>query len=145
LELEIVVFNFNGTLALDGHISVQVKMKIKQLAGYVEIHILTADTFGMAQQECQGLPVQLHILRSRNHTQEKASYLAQFWHRPVAAVGNGANDRLMLEKVDLGIAVIGPEGCCAKTLLAADLVVNSADDAIDLLLNQKRIAASLRT
>jgi soluble P-type ATPase len=143
-NLEIAVFDFNGTLALDGHLSEWVKQKIELLAKQLEIHILTSDTFGRAQQECQDLPVRLKILESQNHTNEKASYLAQFGHKQVVAIGNGANDQLMFEAAALGVAVIGPEGCCCQALLSADLVVSSVDDAIDLLLNPKRIVASLR-
>jgi P-type E1-E2 ATPase len=143
-NLEVAVFDFNGTLALDGQIIQPVKALLQRLAEDLEIHVLTSDTFGMVVQQCQGLSVCVRILDSTNHTREKAAYLEQFGKRQVVAVGNGANDQLMLGKADLGIAVIGPEGCSSKTILSSDLVVNNIVEAIDLLLNPKRIVAGLR-
>ncbi len=143
-NLEVAVFDFNGTLALDGRIIGPVRAQLQRLAVDLEIHVLTSDTFGMAVQECRGLPVRLRILESENHTREKAAYLGQFGGRQVVAVGNGANDQLMLEEAALGIAVIGPEGAGSKTILSSDLVVNNINEAIDLLLNPRRIVAGLR-
>jgi soluble P-type ATPase len=62
----------------------------------------------------------------------------------VVAIGNGANDVDMLRTSALGIAVLGPEGLATPALLAADVVVASIDDGLDLLLQPKRLIASLR-
>jgi soluble P-type ATPase len=45
----------------------------------------------------------------------------------------------------LAIVVVGQEGACVKSLLAADIVVTSPLDAMDLLLRPKRLVATLRT
>jgi soluble P-type ATPase len=50
----------------------------------------------------------------------------------------------MLEESILGIAVIQKEGASAKTVAAADIVVTSITDALELVLNPLRIAATLR-
>jgi len=62
----------------------------------------------------------------------------------VVAIGNGANDAAMLQEAALGIAVLGPEGLAAEALLAADVVVASIEDALDLLLRPHRLVATLR-
>ena len=45
----------------------------------------------------------------------------------------------------LAIAVIGAEGCFAKNLSEADIVVTNILDALDLLLRENRLRATLRT
>ena len=65
-------------------------------------------------------------------------------YAPYIGVGNGNNDIDMLKNAELGIAIIGKEGCSVKSLLSADIVVNNIIDAINLLLNEKRMIATLR-
>ena len=62
----------------------------------------------------------------------------------VVAVGNGANDAAMLHKASLGIAVLGGEGLALACLTAADIVVPDIGAALDLLLQPRRILATLR-
>jgi len=144
LNLEVLVLDFNGTLALDGQMFESVKNSLIDLAKHFEIHVLTSDTYGTVAQQCEQLPVQVNILESQEHTQEKAHYLKQFGKRGIIAIGNGANDELMLEQAHLGIAVIGSEGASTRALLAADVVVNKIEDALALLLETQRLKATLR-
>lgn len=50
----------------------------------------------------------------------------------------------MFEICALSILIVGDEGYSAKALLKADIVVKSSEDALMLLLNPKRITATLR-
>jgi soluble P-type ATPase len=59
-------------------------------------------------------------------------------------IGSGANDADMLREAALGIAVVGPEGLAGGALPAADVVVASINDALGLLVNSKRVIATLR-
>ncbi|NLI90927.1 MAG: hypothetical protein GX434_01610 [Peptococcaceae bacterium] len=144
LNLSTLVFDYNGTLALDGRISVSTREYIRALAKKFTIHILTSDTFGSVAQECADLPVTIKKLESEKHTQEKAEYLKHLGTGKIVAVGNGANDKLMFETADLSIAIIGPEGCSPETLLRADIAVKKIEDAFELLFNPKRLIATLR-
>ena len=60
------------------------------------------------------------------------------------AFGNGANDALMLRKARLGICVMHGEGASLQALLASDVLVASAEEALDLLLKPARLVATLR-
>ena len=60
------------------------------------------------------------------------------------AIGNGANDALMLKEAALGIAVNGGEGAAVAAILAADIYIPDILDALDLLLHPDRIRATLR-
>ena len=84
------------------------------------------------------------VLQSDDHTAEKARYIETLAAEHCAAVGNGSNDAAMLEAAALGIALIGDEGCATRTLLAGDIVCRSIEDALGLLLREKRLIATLR-
>ncbi len=74
-----------------------------------------------------------------------SAILCEAWAQTrVVAIGNGRNDRMMLDAAALGIAVCGAEGAAAETLEAADIVVGRIVDALDLLLHPKRLVATLR-
>jgi len=144
MNLEVLVLDYNGTLALDGQMFESVKDHLKRLSPFLEIHILTADTYGTVVQQCEGLPVQVNVLVSTEHVKEKGDYVLKFGTREVVAIGNGANDQLMLQYARLGIAVIGFEGASTQALLSADLLVHKIEDAFGLLLETKRLKATLR-
>ena len=59
-------------------------------------------------------------------------------------MGNGANDVSMLRECALGICVLGREGVAAEAMMASDVVTPDINAALDLLLNPKRLIASLR-
>jgi soluble P-type ATPase len=60
-------------------------------------------------------------------------------------MGNGRNDRLMLEHSALGIAVILDEGAASVTVTAANVVCTDIRLALDLLANPLRLVATLRS
>ena len=62
----------------------------------------------------------------------------------VVAFGNGNNDRKMLRTARIGIAVTEGEGAAVDILMPGDLNIASINSARDLLLNPKRLKATLR-
>jgi soluble P-type ATPase len=60
-------------------------------------------------------------------------------------IGNGRNDRLMLEEAGLGIAVVQREGAAVPTVLAADVLAPDILAALDLLTHPLRLLATLRS
>ncbi len=78
------------------------------------------------------------------HGDEKARYVHELGAGRCAAIGNGENDRAMLEAAALGIAVIGPEGAAFSALGAADVVCLTILDALDFLLDERALVATLR-
>ena len=62
LRLEHLVLDFNGTLAVDGNLLPQTGPPLRELSKHMRIHVLTADTFGRANEELPGLPVELDII-----------------------------------------------------------------------------------
>jgi soluble P-type ATPase len=144
LRLNHLVSDYNGTLAVDGALLPGVREKLNILAGMLDVHVVTADTFGIARRELADVHCGLHILEGENHDRQKEACVEQLGSVGVVALGNGRNDRLMLAAARIGIAVMEREGCSVAALTAADIVVQSAMDALDLLLNPKRLTATLR-
>ena len=109
------------------------------------LHVLTADTFGRAKAEMEGLPCRLSILPKEDQARGKQAYLARLGAERTAAVGNGRNDRLMLKDAALGVCVILEEGACVETLLAADVACPTIVSALQLLMHPLRLTATLRS
>lgn len=143
-HIEHVLLDYNGTLAIDGKMIDGLKPYLIKLSEQANIHVLTADTFKMAEEELKDLPVKLTIIKSDQEKQQKLFYLESLGRDKCIAIGNGANDALMLEKASISIAVIQAEGTSQEALKAAKIVCKSIFDAITMCLNPKRIVATLR-
>ncbi len=144
IALEHLVLDYNGTLACDGLMLPGVREALNELAGHIEIHVLTADTFGNADMGLQGILCKLVVLPSGNQAEAKVDYLRALGAERSAAVGNGRNDRLMLKEAALGIAVVQAEGAAAETLMSAKVVCGDIQDALGLFLHPLRLVATLR-
>lgn len=144
LALEHLVLDYNGTLALDGALLPGVAERLGRLAEVLEVHVVTADTFGRAAAALEGIPCALTVLEPGDQTAAKARYVEGLGAGSVVAMGNGRNDRDMLQAVGLGVVMVLGEGAAVQTLLAADVVCTSILDGLDLLLHPLRLKASLR-
>ena len=144
LRLEHLVMDYNGTLAVDGLFIPGVKERLRRLAGKLNLHIITADTFGKVKEQAAGLPLKVLIAKSVDQAVEKLRYIQALDSEKTVAVGNGRNDALMLKSARLGIACIQREGAAVQTILQADVLVKEINDALDLLLNPLRLKATLR-
>ena len=69
LLLEHAVFDYNGTLALDGLLLPHVREKLLALAETMNIRILTADTFGSVRGQCGGFPFTIHIIDAKDESE----------------------------------------------------------------------------
>ncbi len=145
LKLEHLVLDYNGTLAVDGEMIPGATELLTRLADRVEIHVLTADTFGRAHAELEGLPCALVILPADRQDVGKLSFVRRLGCDRAVCIGNGRNDRRMLEEVALGIAVIQTEGAARDTLMAADVVCPDILSALGLLIHPLRLVATLRS
>jgi len=141
LRIDTVVIDFNGTLAVDGRLIRGVCPRLKKLAAFTNIVVMTADTFGSARRALSGLPVEVCIIRQGA---DKRRFVESVGPQHVAAIGNGVNDVPMLKAAALGIAVIGNEGASGDLLRAATVVIRNTNLALDLLLKPKRLIATLR-
>ena len=134
-----IIFDLNGTLGVEGKVREDVKELLKHLSEKYKIAVLSSDTFGTLEEEFKGINLKIEWVKDGNKKLQEA-----LEYEPYIGVGNGNNDVRMLENAELAICVIGEEGASVEALLASDIVVKDIKDAINLLLNEKRLIATLR-
>jgi soluble P-type ATPase len=144
-RFEHLILDFNGTLACDGHLLAGVKELLQALSSKLAIHVLTADTFGIARTELSGIDCELTVLPEEYQDRGKLEYLRQVGVDCSVCIGNGRNDQLMLKEAVLGIAVILDEAVAYETLLSADVVCTSITSALELFTHPLRLVATLRS
>ena len=144
LRVTHLVADFNGTLAIDGMLIAGVAEALLALSTSLDIHVVTADTFGRVKQAMAGVPCATTILPPGGQDSAKLRYIEALGALSCVCIGNGRNDRLMLGAAGLGIAVIQGEGAAVETLLAAKVAAPDIGAALGLLLNPERLTATLR-
>lgn len=145
LFLEHLVLDYNGTLAIDGQLIDGVRGCLEVLSKNLEIHVLTADTFGKVQSGMEGVPCSISILPVEKQDIGKLNYIKSIGAEKTVCIGNGRNDRLMLKESALGISVILQEGAASVTVQDADVVCLDIVSALELLLHPLRLTATLRS
>ena len=141
LALEHLVLDVNGTLSDRGEPIIAALHAIDCLRDELELHVLSADTFGTAEAIAASIQARFRRVASGR---DKLEYIESLGARQCVAVGNGRNDGPMLRAAGLGIAVLGPEGLHAEALTAADVIALSIDEALGLLADARTLTATLR-
>jgi len=144
IQLQHLVCDVNGTLAVDGQLPENLKNRLNALSDRLTLHLLTADTHGRQDIIDQQLNLTSLRIQPGNEAEQKANYVQSLGAGTVVAIGQGANDAGMLQAAALGICVLSPEGTAIESLLGADLVVANIQEALDLLDRPLRIVATLR-
>ena len=144
INADILVSDFTGTISRDGALIPGVEALFNRIAEFMEIRVLTFDSFGTAEEALRELPCAVSVLSGEDGAERKRDIVRRLGAHRVIALGNGANDRLMLEEARLGIAVIEAEGASSAALSASDVVARDIVSALELLLNPRRLLATLR-
>ncbi|GFN35297.1 HAD family hydrolase [Tepidimicrobium xylanilyticum] len=144
IKVENVVLDYNGTIAVDGRIIDGVRELLLKLKDYVNIYILTADTYGTVERECSGLDVKVLTFPKENAGASKRDIVRKLDGSKTLCVGNGYNDIPMFQESILSIAVIEGEGASGKLLSHADIVVRSILEGLGIILNGGKMKATLR-
>lgn len=148
IHITTLLTDFTGTLSNGGVLSEGVKEALCCLARQLDIHVLTADTFGVARQQLEGVSVEIFVLNSDDHTAQKQHYGERFGLKHCAVLGNGNNDSLLLQAArhagGVAIAVDNGEGCSTEALLQSSIFIVGARNALNLLLQPKGCMATLR-
>lgn len=144
IEIDHLVCDVNGTLALDGVLLPGITAIFNELKPLLQIHMLTADTHGKQKDHARVLGIDSHILTPGNEAEQKAAFIRQLGSKHVAAIGQGANDALMLKEATLGICVLSSEGAATDTLMNADLITPDIFSGLALFTHPQRLVATLR-
>jgi P-type E1-E2 ATPase len=143
-QLDQLVCDVNGTLAVDGKLLDGVAERLANLRDRLAIHLVTADTHGRQREIDQQLNLSAVRLQPGGEAEQKAAYVTKLGAERVIAIGQGANDAIMLQTAALGICILSPEGTAVAALQAAKLVTANIFSALDLIENPVRIVATLR-
>jgi P-type E1-E2 ATPase len=143
-QLDHLVCDVNGTLAVDGRLIPGVQKALLALRDRLELHLLTADTHGAQERIDRRLGLQGIRIPAGDEAQAKAKYVKELDAKHVVAIGQGVNDRGMLEQAAIGICLLSQEGLATEAMHASDLIVTDILIALDLLEHPMRLVATLR-
>ena len=143
LEIDVILIDFEGTLASDRRVHPKAKDKINLLSKRVRICILAKGEKERVAEVLKRAKAEIIFLKEGEASREKLNLLRQLGAGRAAAIGNAADDALMLEEAGLGICVIGREGTAVETMQKAGLVFPDIVDALDFFLKPLRQKATL--
>lgn len=144
LEIEYIVLDYNGTCAFNGKLKEGVKEMLEKISRYIKVFIITSDTYDNVDHEVNVMGFNVLKVKKEESGAEKAKIVKELGPEKVVAIGNGANDAMMLREASLGIGVIGEEGCATSLIKEADFIVTNIIDALSIILHPERIVATLR-
>ena len=143
LEIEFILIDFEGTLALDRRVHPKAKDKINLLSKRAKIYILTKEEKEHAEEVLRKVKAEIIYLTEGESSQKKLDLLRQLGANRTVAIGNGADDVPMIEEAGLGICVLGKEGTFSEAIKKADVVFMNILDTLDFLLKPLRQKATL--
>lgn len=144
LEIKNIVFDYNGTIAIDGKLIEKVADLINEFSTKFNFYVITADTYGSVQKELENTNCKIIVIPQKSQDKAKLEFIQSINEKNTLSVGNGRNDTYMLKHSALGIAILQEEGLCTQTLLNSDILVKSIFDVFAYLKDEKRLIATLR-
>jgi len=145
ITIKNILFDVNGTIAVDGRIDGSIKKRLQDITRKVSIYILTADTYRTIEKEMGDTGISIEKVIPPNEAEQKEEFVKKLGEKETMAIGNGANDALMLKRAILGMCVIDNEGASSAAIANADIVIYGKEKIFGLLDNPKRIVATLRS
>ncbi|MGB5918670.1 MULTISPECIES: HAD family hydrolase [unclassified Arcobacter] len=144
VEIQNIVFDYNGTIAIDGKLIEGIKKNINELSNSFNFYVITADTYGSVEKELGDTNCEVIKIAKSSQDVSKLEFIKNLGSSTTLSVGNGRNDKLMLKESILGIAILQDEGLCTETLLNSDILVKSIFDVFSYLKDANRLIATLR-
>ena len=141
LRIENILLDLNGTLAVGGNIIEGVRERVGILREEYRLILLSGNTRGGADLLAKEFGIQFIETKTGIDKKKVAEDLDPI---KCAAIGNGLIDLELIQAAHLGIVTMQGEGVHTKTLLAADIVVPSVNDALDFFIDRNRLIATLR-
>jgi soluble P-type ATPase len=143
LILKTLVLDLNGTIAVKGRLVEGVRARLNLLKEKgLRIIFFSGDTRGNASSIATDLGIE--FIKAETAA-EKAMQIGKLNPETCVAIGNGLIDTEKLNLAKLAIVTLQGEGVHTKALLAADILVTSINDALDLLLDENSLIATLRS
>jgi len=147
ITIKNILFDINGTLQFQGKISPELIIKFNELKKIYKIYLISADTRGNLKDIAETLDVDYIKIKPQEITEVEAknNELIRLGKDVTVAVGNGNNDALMLKNAVLGIVILGNEGASIKSMMNSDVALPDPLSALNFLLDEKIMIATLRS
>jgi soluble P-type ATPase len=144
IRVEHIVLDYDGTIAAGGEPIEGVLERLERLAAQVTIHIMTADTNESTKHTFEGKNIRIANLCPADQAVQKRDYIWLLGRNNAIAIGNGRNDEKMFGEAAFAIGILDTEGACVSTLLKTSVIFRSITEALDALLDPRRLIATLR-
>jgi soluble P-type ATPase len=142
LEIKTIILDLNGTLSVGGVVPVGVRQRLDHLKRLgLRILFFSGDTRGDANELAAQLGIEWKLAKT---AEDKRNLALNLDPDTCVSIGNGRIDLELTKVVKLGIVTLQSEGVHVQTLLASDVVVPTINDALDLLIDEKRLISTLR-
>ncbi len=141
-EISTLILDLNGTLSVGGVVPEGVKERLDAVKdlGFSTL-FFTGNTRNDADELASELGIEWKLAKT---AKDKKDLAIEIGADNCASIGNGLIDLELTKTVRLGIATLQAEGVHTQTLLAADIVVPTINDALDLFIDPSRLTATMR-
>ncbi|HUL22307.1 MAG TPA: hypothetical protein VLZ10_12680 [Thermodesulfobacteriota bacterium] len=143
LEIDFILFDFEGTLASDRRVHPKAKDKINLLSKRTKIYILTKEENERVEEVLKKVDAEIVHLKPGESSARKMDFLRRLGATRTVVVGNGADDGPVMEEAGFGLCIIGKEGASSGAMKNAHVVFTDILDALDFLLKPLRQKATL--
>lgn len=141
LEIKTIILDLNGTLSVGGVVPDGVKERLLRLKPHFKIVFFTGNTRNDADELAKNLGIEWRLAKTAG---DKRRLALELEPNTCATIGNGLIDLELFAVVRLSIATLQAEGVHVKTLLNADIVIPTINDALDMFIDEQRLIATLR-
>lgn len=142
IEINTIVLDLNGTLAVKGIIPDGVKerlLKLKELG--IAVTLFTGDQRGNAQELCDDLGISFSKAKT---SEDKERLFLELDPETTAAIGNARIDNGKFKHAKVSVATLQAEGIHTGILEHVDVIVPSINDALDLFIDPDIFGATMR-
>lgn len=137
-----LIVDLNGTLTIRGEVVKGVLERLEKLKQKgLKIVLFSGDTIGNGKKIAGELNIELIVASTG---EEKRLAALNFHPETCVAIGNGLIDVALFRLVNVSIATLQAEGVHTECLKEADILVPSVLDALDLLIDENSLIATLR-
>jgi soluble P-type ATPase len=143
-QIEYLVSDVNGTLALDGALLPGVASIIRKLHERIKVYLITIDSHLKQNLIDSQISKKAKIIQKGQDALQKSEFVKHLGAINDIAIGQEAKDSQMLKTTATGICVLYEEGPFVDTMLSSDLVFPDGLSALKLIQNPLRMVATLR-
>jgi soluble P-type ATPase len=143
LEIKNLVLDLNGTITESGEFIPGVMERVEKFheAG-LKIYVLSGDTRGTIRVAFEDIPAVEAVITKT--AEDKRDFVESIGPLSTVCVGNGNIDVEMFKIARLSICTIQAEGATTPAIVNADIVVTHIDQALEILLDDEKLVATLR-